>query len=195
MKHLMGITLAAGLALVMTGCSQKAEIPAGQDPALVKSKIEEAPEWVKNPSTLKQLVGIGSSRATRAGINFQRQEALANARDDLARSLEVRVRNMFKNFTQGVGVDGYGGIDKVASDVSRQVSAQTLAGVVQKDMWIAKDGEMFVMIGFEPEMLQKALRDNLTQGKIISSKQEAKEAFEELDRMIDKMVKEEGGYL
>ena len=67
----------------------------------------QAPQWVCDGGATMEggLFAVGSAEPSALGISFQRQEAVAAARDDLARQIGIKVKNMFKQFqaTTGIG--------------------------------------------------------------------------------------------
>lgn len=178
---LMVITL---LSFFIGGCAKKAPEP------LEHSCLEGAPSWVINPSMEGGLTGLGSARIGAAGMQFARTEAIATARDEIARTISVKVKNMFKNFTQSTGVGDEETVDRVAVNVSKQVANQTLSGTVAKQAWISPCKEFYTLVVLDPENVQNAVEQNAVSSfkneKALWQQFQAKKAHDELEKEIEK---------
>lgn len=122
--------------MIIIGCgTAKKEIKETkvQEQGLTQ-EFANAPKWVLDSSAEKGLGAVGSAKAGKAGMQFARTEALANGRDELARMISVKVSNMIKSFSQVTGVEDDQAIDKVSSQVSKQITSEVLSGSRQKDM-------------------------------------------------------------
>ena len=170
--------------VVFSGCGSK-------EPAR-PAKFANAPEWVLNPQTEEGLAAVGSAQKSPGGMQFQRTEAMANARDELARILSVKVNNMTKNFMQSTGVGDAQTFEKVASQVSKQVASQTLEGSRQKDVWIAEDGELYILVTLDPatvkEYTKEAMRTSMKNEEALWQQFQAQKADQQLDAEIEKML-------
>ncbi|RMA92535.1 LPP20 family lipoprotein [Hydrogenothermus marinus] len=195
MKKVLSLFLVIFVSFFFGSCAKKKIEKPKQQPAKIqnqkwKNEFQNAPVWVLNPPNGKQLAAVGSAKIGKAGIQFARTEALANARDELARMLSVKVKNMVKNFSQQIGVGEDQTVDKVTAIVSKQVTAQLLQGSMQKDMWISPSGELYVLVVLDPQAVKEAVK----QATLASFKNEralwqqfqAKKAYEELDKEIEK---------
>ncbi|MBZ4647068.1 MAG: lipoprotein, partial [Clostridia bacterium] len=121
MKKTLYLVLVVLVGIFMfSGCAKK-----GPEP-LKNPCLEGAPAWVIDPTMEGGLTGLGAAKIGAAGLQFARTEAIANARDEMARTLSIKVKNMFKNFTQVTGVGDAETVDKVSANVSKQVANQTL---------------------------------------------------------------------
>jgi hypothetical protein len=178
--------------MMMSGCAQN-EPQISQAPAQVKNKFANAPKWVLNPQIEGGIAAVGIAQVSPAGMQFQRTEAMANGRDELVRQLELKVSNMVKSFTQVTGAGSSASLDKVASSVSKQVASQTLSGSKQKDMWIADDGELYILMVLDPNAVAQATKDatktSFKNDQALWQQFQSKKAQDELASEIDKMVK------
>ena len=75
------------LMLFLAGCGDKKPAP------LANPCFNGAPAWVIDPTMEGGLTGLGSAKIGAAGMNFARTEAMAVARDEIARSINVKVNN------------------------------------------------------------------------------------------------------
>lgn len=196
-KTLLSVTTAALLATTLfTGCQQpqataevkeeKADFRCRQDGVL-------APEFTCDPYAEGSIVALGVAQMNAGNDkSMQRTEAMASARDALARQIEVKVSNLFKSFkaTTGSGTDAT--FDKATSDVSKQLASQTLKGSRQIGMsWRhPKTGELFIMVGIsnEPvkEKMEDAVKTSFKNDKALYQKFLAAKADGELDKELEK---------
>lgn len=177
------LTLVMTLA-IFSGCAQK-----GPEP-LKNPCLEGAPAWVVDPTMEGGLSGLGAAKIGAAGLQFARTEAIANARDEIARTISVKVNNMFKNFTQVTGVGDDETVDRVSANVSKQVASQTLEGSRAKNVWISPCNEYYVHVVLDPTMVKQAVaktaQSSLQNEKALWQQFLAKKAQDELDAEIEK---------
>lgn len=141
------------LALTFTACSNK-------EPVYVDPEFKGAPNWVLNYSDTKNTITAVGSAQKNAGNDyaFQKQEATANARDNLSQQIEVKVNNMFKSFksTTGAGVDGT--YDKATEAVSKQISSQTITGSKINKSWRSMTGTLYVQVSLNKDLIVKDIK-------------------------------------
>lgn len=185
-KTLMIFGIIATLAI--TGCGKT---DTRKDTTMESQEVSNYPAWYMNPTIEDGVAAVGEAKIGPAGQGFARKEALANARDELARQIEVKVKNMFKSYTNSVGVGGQDGVDKVATDVSKQVANQTLRGSRQFNAAIV-DGQFLVLVGIDSTILKtetkKAVNSTLGNDKALWQEFKAEKAQQQLDFEIEKMV-------
>ena len=188
-RHLRICASVIAAAALVAGCAKKApeQPPQVQNPAL-QQEFANAPNWVLNPQNAGKLVAVGSAKVGPAGMQFAREEALAAARDELARMMSVRVKNMVKRFMQTTGVGDAQAIDHVSATVSKQVANQVLSGSRQKNLWISPSGELYVLVELDPELakttIANAIRTSMSKQALWQQFQ-AKKAFDELQAEIE----------
>ncbi len=195
MKKLLTMFVSVSLvSSIVVSCGgskeQKPKEPAKVQSSKWSNEFANAPSWVLNPEVEGGLAAVGSAKIGKAGIQFARTEALANARDELARQLSVKVKNMVKNFTQVTGIGNDQTVDKVAVQVSKQVTAQVLQGSKQKDMWISPSGTLYVLVVLDPQSVKNVVKEqtltSLRNEKALWQQFQAKKAYEELEKEIQK---------
>ncbi len=190
-RHLRFCAGLVAVAALAAGCAkkppEKPQPPQVQNPAL-QQEFANAPSWVLNPQSAGKLVAVGSAKVGPAGMQFAREEALAAARDELARMMSVRVKNMVKRFMQTTGVGDAQAVDHVSASVSKQVANQVLSGSRQKDLWISPSGELYVLVELDPEFakttIANAIRTSMSKQALWQQFQ-AKKAFDELQQEIE----------
>lgn len=185
MKRLM--VLLAVVALVAVGCAKKPEEP------VVNKCIQGAPGWVLMGSAEGGISSVGSAAIGAAGLGFARTEALANGRDELARQMSVKVQNMVKNFTQVTGVGDAQTVDKVASQVSKQIANQVLSGSRQANTWMSPCNELYVLVAIDPAVVKASVNEGVQTSfkndQALWQQFQAKKAQDDLSAEIEKEFK------
>lgn len=179
------ILFLAAVSLMLTGC-----IGGGQKTELADPCFKGAPAWVVNPQVEGAIAAAGSAKKSAGGMQFTRDAAMANARSEISRVIEVKVNTMMKDFTQVTGVGDAETVDKVTSSVSKQVSSQVLQGTMQKDAWFSPCSELYVLV-----VLDSAKVADLTKKNVITSMKndqalwqqfQSQKAQDELDAAVNK---------
>ena len=190
-KTLSSIALAALVTIGFTACGGEAPAPKKDWDKCTIEGGTEAPPWVCMPEIGGGIAALGISQKSPAGPGFQRQEAMASGRDALARQIGVKVKNMFKNFTQQTGVGSDAVVDKMSSNVSKQISAQMLNGSKQAKYWVdSKTGDMYLLVVLDPNAAVAAtkakVRSSMKNDKALWQQFQAKKADAALDSEIEK---------
>lgn len=183
-------TVSAVAVLLITGCSSKSEVAVQVAPAEIKNELSGAPKWVFSPSDEKGINSAGSAKVGKAGTQFAITEAEANARDAMAKQMQVKVANMVKNFTQQTGVGDGQTVDKVVASVSKQITQQELMGTQRKDMWISPSGELWVLMNMSEESVlavKNAVKSSFKNDEALHQQVLGKQAQEDLDKELAKI--------
>ncbi len=189
-KMLVSVVMLVGCAVALAGCggSKTAKI----DNKEIANEFANAPSWVLDGGGTMEggVAAVGSAAIGKAGMNFARTEALANGRDELARQVSLKVKNMVKNFTQTTGIGDSETVDKVSSQVSKQVANQTINGSRQKDSWISPSSNLYVLVAVDSSIAKQAIKNavqtSLKNEQALWQQFQAKKAYDELDKEIDK---------
>jgi hypothetical protein len=186
--------LAVG-ALLMTGCSNKElDVDEFVKNEQIANELEGAPAWVMssigNDDTL--IYGMGVAAPVKGDISFQRSIASASARDEIARTISTRTKNMLKSFKEKTGTKDNMTFDTVVSDVSKQVSFEVLSGSKQESWWISKSGNLYVLIGMPKknisDIIKQKSNSSFKNNDALWQKFQGKQAQEELDFEIEKVM-------
>lgn len=151
------------------GCSSKHDLGEGassiSDSALESNNLQDAPSWVLNGGRTG-FSAVGSAEIGSAGFQFARNEALAVARDELARIITTSIDGSVtvdKSVT-GSSVSGASGQNYDTSNdfnysskqSTNQLVSQIVSGSKQKDMWITTDGkEVYVLVEIDASVANK----------------------------------------
>lgn len=184
------LILLAILSLVaITGCSSaEKKSDGGQQ---TSGELSKFPAWVINPSYEDALAAVGSAKIGKAGMSFARQQAMANARDQLALSVEVKVNTMFKSYVNSVGLGGEDGVDAIATSVSKQVASQTIRGSIQKEMAVI-DNELYVLVVIDNSKLKeetiKTVNTSMENERALWQEFKADQGQKELEAAVNQML-------
>ncbi len=164
-----------------------------------KEPESNLPDWVDNPSLEGGISASGSAKIGAAGRNFAKTEASAQARDEIARQLGVKVKNMVKNFVQVSGVGDDQAVDKATSQVSKQVTSQLLNGSKITRVFVdntSKPKELYVLVVLDPASIanakaamKAAVKTSFKNDRALWQQFQAKRADQDLDKEIEKEFK------
>jgi len=187
MKTKIILSLTCTIALMISGCSTKEPTLTPQQ---IKNEFTDAPKWVLNATLEQGLSASGSALVGKAGMQFAITEAEANARVQMARQIEVKVSALLKTFTQQTGVKDGQTVDKVISDVSKQLTQQNVVGTKRKDMWISPSGEVWVLMSMSDQSVldvKNAVKSSFKNDDALHQQMEAKHAQDNLNRELERL--------
>jgi hypothetical protein len=174
---------------VLTGCSQK-------ETAIEKTEgeLKDAPQWVLVPEVKGFISAVGSAPANAGGdFAFQREEAMNDARNQLASQIEVKVNNMFKSFKGVTGGGSDATFDKSSEQVSKQIASQTLHGTKIRNTWINENQTLYVLMIIDTQSVKdymgKAIKTSFKNDQAMHQKYLAAIADGQLDKELEKLEK------
>lgn len=187
MKKLL---LAVAVMMFVVGCSKE---PKPEEPDFkCRQGGQLAPKWTCIPEVEGGVGAVGSAKPN-AGrdVSLQLNEAMSNARDSLSRRIEVKVKNMIKNWKRATGSGEDQTFEKNLESVSKQTAQQTLQGSRQLEYWRQDDGTIWVLVGMKDN--DKIIKQVQASGKTSFKNDEAlwqqfqsKKAMDELDAELSK---------
>lgn len=181
--------------LLLVGCSNKEKKEEKRDLTPIETKAyKDVPSWVFQPDYKGGIAAVGQAKVGAAGMSFARQEALAMARGELSRMIEVQVDDMFTSYVNSVGVSGEYGVEKVSTAVSKQVASVSIKGSKQVDFWMNKEGtEVYVLVAVSNEDVKRetltTVKSTLGSDQALWQEFKAKKAQDELEAAVDKKFK------
>lgn len=195
-KKLFIVVLAvlALAALSVSGCAKHPPKPKAPGEGFA-SEMAGAPDWItKNCETYwgkkakmdGKVCAVGSVGGTR-NITMARQGAVARARTEIARTLEVRVAAMLKDYQATVtGGEGFGmeaSDEQYIVDVSKQITQLNLSGTELVETWISPNGTVFALVVLDVEKFKDIVNKatNLSEAVRKAVVERAEKAFQELD--------------
>ena len=159
-KHILAGSIAA--VLFIAGCANKDDA-LGEGAKKIDKKalqalnIQGAPNWVLNGGQ-GDMSAVGIADIVNGDLGFARTEALALARDELARQVGTKIQNTINrsaNVSMGASTQD-AQVSKTSKQITKQTVSQTLSGTKQTDTWITKDAtKLFVLIKLNPELKAK----------------------------------------
>jgi LPP20 lipoprotein len=178
---LTAIGLLLGLSLA---CASQQKPPEG-----LKAEMAGAPKWAQGDCQAglpkkNTICGAGSVSGM-TNVALARSAAEGRARTELARSLQVRVKSMLKDYqaaTQG-GPDAKSDSEQHIEDVSKQITDVTLSGTRLQDTFVSDTGTFWALVVLDVEPFKESLSgmkdlDERVRSGII---QRADRAFYQLD--------------
>lgn len=182
---LLSGTLSLSLLGIVAGCGTSPPKPQNA----LQAELVGAPKWAQGACQLgmpnkKGVCGTGSV-AGMTNISLARSAAEGRARTELARSLQIRVKAMLKDYqaaTQG-GPGNKTASEQHIEDVSKQITDTTLSGTRLEDTWISNAGTFWALVVLDTD----AFKDSLSNMKQLDERmraaivQRADKAFSELD--------------
>ena len=109
--------------------------------------VSDIPDWYLNPPVAEDAVyGLGDAQLST--LSLSRITAVSRARDDIARQVEVTVKNAITDYAQEAGVDGQKQTIEFVETISRQIADITLRGAKIEKTHAAKDGTNYAMVSY-----------------------------------------------
>jgi hypothetical protein len=184
MKIFKSILLVAILSLVV-GCSSK------QPEKYVNPEFAGAPKWVMMPKVKGYIADIGIAKQNAGDdFSFQREEAMSDARDNLAKQISVKVKNMFKAFKSTTGSNSDKTFDNSSEKVSKQLANETLNGSRLEDTWVSQSGTLYVLMVVDSksvkDLVGKSIKTSYGNDKAMYQKFLASQAQGELAKELEK---------
>ncbi len=159
----------------------------------VQQELDGAPEWVVNggAGNKNKICGVGSAAGSR-NVAIMREAAMGRGRTAIARSLQVTVKSMLKDYqattTGGEQFGTAANDEQHIEDVSKQITDMTLSGTQQENTWIAKTGTYYVLVCLDVEKFKDSVSKmgQLEESVRAAVKERADKAFNELDQATSK---------
>jgi hypothetical protein len=165
-----------------------------------QKELEDAPCWVKKGCSCfsgekKKLVcGVGSMGGT-DNLTMCRNTATARGRTEIARTLDLGVKAMLKDYQKTMtGGTAYGKVaddEQWVLDVSKQVTDISLPGTRPEDTWISEEGTCFALVVLDTESFSSAIQGLKGLDEKVKKyiEENAEKAFKQLDEEVEKLGK------
>jgi hypothetical protein len=180
----IGAIGAIGLSVGLSACAGSQKPKEG-----LQAEMAGAPKWAQGDCQVglpkkTAICGAGSVSGM-TNVALARSAAEGRARTELARSLQVRVKSMLKDYqaaTQG-GPDNKTDSEQHIEDVSKQITDVTLSGTRLQDTFVTDTGTYWARVVLDVEPFKESLGgmkdlDERVRSGII---QRADRAFTQLD--------------
>lgn len=188
MRRSMGTVLFTFALVALVGCGSTGPKEPG---SVIEKELDGAPDWVLKGKGAdgKQIYGVGAVGGTR-NVALARSTAQGRGRTEIARSLEVTVQSMLKDYQSTTSGGEYFGRaandEQHIEDTAKQITDITLSGTRQDDHWISDTGTLYVLMALDVEDFKGAVDSmgQLNEDVREAVKERADAAFEELDRAL-----------
>ena len=109
----------------------------------------KAPKWVCAPEKEGYIVSMGIAKPNIDNdLSMQYSEAMGDARDNIARQIDVKIKNMFKKYVSILKQEKNQSYEEVIENVSEQIVNLSLENSEELDFWQnPKTKELFLLVG------------------------------------------------
>ena len=175
-------SLLLGIGMLMFGLSGCVNQPE------TRNALNDLPQWYQEPTALgDKYAASGSAKPNKGGdVELQRIEASAVARAELARQMEIRVKDMFKRATQELGMGDSQTMDHAVQYATKQISDVTLRNSQQKKLFVdSKSGVLYTLYVLDSasvhEQIKQSVSSSLKNEDALWQKFQATQAWKELE--------------
>lgn len=196
MKKFASVVIASAIVVGLVGCqtAPKDSKPAKLQVQCVFPDAQDtlAPGWIcDEPVEGIDVYAVGIYEKTAAGLQFQKDQAAAAGRVNLAQQMRVHVQNMIKQYVETTGAGSSETVDKVNTSVSKLITKETLEGSKVFQTRVSPKGTMYALVGFDSKLAQKktedVLKTSMKNEKALWQQFKAKQGQDELAAEIAKM--------
>lgn len=110
--------------------------------------------YLDPPKSKKYIYGVGEARLST--LSLSRTTALSRARDDVARQVQVAVKNAITDYAQQAGEGDNQQAIQFVETISRQVADVTLSGVRTEKIEPSSDGTVYALVSYPVANLLEA---------------------------------------
>ncbi len=147
--------------MINSGCSSKEETLAAPSNECSIEGVA-APKWACGIDREDgYYIAVGAAPLGKLGPNFERREALANARTNLAQQIQGTLKDRVKLFMHSNGLGDGSTAEKISAQVSKQVARETVGEAVQLEYWQAPSKEIYLLVGVPVGTVNKAVENAL----------------------------------
>lgn len=179
------IVLGIGLLIVgLGGCAKQPE---------QRNVLNDLPQWYQEPTALgDKYAASGSAKPNKVqDFELQRIEASAVARAELARQMQLRVKDMYKRATQELGIGEDQTIDHAVQYATKQIADVTLRHSQQKKLFLDSDsGILYTLYALDSNVVDQQMKTSMKSSfkneEALWQKFQATQAWKELDHEVKK---------
>ena len=169
---------------------------------IIQKDYQQAPAWVfkgcsnywNKAQAEKLICGVGAAEGIK-NPNTARQIAIGRARADLAKKMRTTVISILKDYQAVTTVQGVSGTDALDEQhieiVTKEITDMNFSGTEIVDSWMSDSGTYYVLVVLYAERFKENVQkmDSLSVPLKNTIREQADEAFEELDRSIQAGMK------
>jgi ribosomal protein S20 len=145
-----------------------------------------APKWFMNPPKSGEVIyAVGAAKKQNPSLALN--AATQRARDEIARSVNVKVQNMMKDFMQESGAGDNAQALEFTESVSKQVADVSLSGSVRAKTATGKDGTIYVLVEYSLDGARQAALAEVKKQEALYNEFKAEQSFDDLEEAIRNM--------
>ena len=179
MKKLLTFALIAAVTVGMTGCKTPEEAKAKAQQPLFEKFQKMSTKTLENGGIA--VVGLGESKSLELAL----QKAKMRGRVELAQLLETKIEAIQKDFIEEVGRADEAQILAQFETTAKTITSQQIQGSVAKELKYETIGDTITAYALM-ELDPKIIMTQLAKEKELYTRFRASQAFEELDKEIQK---------
>lgn len=151
-----------------------------------KTTEGEIPEWFLNPPKDDNYVFAVATEASQ-DMQMAVTKAKTTAAAEVSRTLDMKVKNMEKNFKQETGVGENSELLQDAVTATKSITSSQLSGLTEAKKALVKDGakwRAYVMMQYPTGAAADAFMKSLKKSEKVYAQFKATQAFQELDKEV-----------
>jgi hypothetical protein len=177
-----------GIALIFAGLLVACGQPSPK--SALEAEMEDLPPWALGScqQTLKNKDALCASGSVQgmSSVSLARSAAEGRARTELARTLQVRVKSMLKDYqaaTQG-GPENATSSEQYIEDTSKQITDVTLSGSRMEENFVSKTGTFWALVVLDLDAFKDSLQkaNELNEAVRAAILERAQRSFQQLDQ-------------
>ena len=182
MRTLKSIAITAITLLVVLGCASRPGY-----------NTRDIPDFYLDPPMAEDAIyGVGDARMS--SLSMSRTTALSRARDDIARQVEVLVKNAITDYAQEAGQGNNRQAIEFTETISRQLVEVTLRGLKTKEVAVGKDGTVYAIVEYPTNSLMEAANQAFERNEAAAFAEfKAEKALEKLNYELNSNPPRAGG--
>jgi hypothetical protein len=138
--------------LIFSGCSSK---------NVSRQEFNNAPKWVKSPRIKGYITGLGIAPPNKGDdVALQRSEAMAIARDDMARQIETKVGSFIDKFAESIGTKEKRSFARDVKSKIRNITKMKLRGARTQKSWMGESGKLYLLMTLETKEVLAMLKQS-----------------------------------
>lgn len=161
------------VALILASCASEQRI-----------NTKDIPDFYVNPPTARDTIyGVGEARMST--LSLSRTTALSRARDDIARQVQILVKNAVTDYAQQAGEGRNQQTINFTETISRQIANVTLSGVQTVKIEPTEDGTVYALVSYQVSALKDAANQQFQRNEAAAFAEfKADQALQALDSQI-----------
>ena len=134
------------LVFAAVGCGSAPDPKPEPEEKPQPQSMADVPDFFLMPPTAEDaFYGVGVAKMS--SLDMSRTMSISRARDDIARQVNLQVKNAITDYAQEAGADSSQTL-KFVETVSRQIAEAKLQGAKPKEMYAAKDGTIYALVEY-----------------------------------------------